>query len=416
LGKEIVVSFLVAYLVCFVVLFVNIILVLASNLENKNVSLPDILLLVVLWMPRIMYLAFPYSSIIGALMAAGRLSSDNEYISFLSCGVSLRRLTIPFVLVGLLAGVATFFVGDFLIPSGMTKFNDVYLSLIRKNPRMELEPNAVRRFNDLILVTGNIDKNTIYNIIIYDKTPEKNLKRIIYADKAIIQENAEQNGVISFELLNVVAQTPDPSIIDKYEYLFAQRMLYNILLNDPDSGVRNPSPEEMSLTELSAQIKTKEEELEKRYTGSLSRRNKLILQVQNQYFASLGLDFLDAGSRETGLTEMQRNWADYVNLSKKPDADYLLRYQYYKYYDKFAVPVACLIMMLGFPMGLFSKRSGRVFGMILGFGFAVLYYALTILLQTAGLQLKWDPVFVIWVPNVILLALFGYFFYRRSKS
>ena len=75
-------SFIVAFAFFFFVFFVNQILLLAEEILAKKVPIVDVIVLLVYYLPYIVSMAFPFSALVGALMAIGRLSSDNEILAY----------------------------------------------------------------------------------------------------------------------------------------------------------------------------------------------------------------------------------------------------------------------------------------------------------------------------------------------
>jgi lipopolysaccharide export system permease protein len=78
----------------------------------------------------------------------------------------------------------------------------------------------------------------------------------------------------------------------------------------------------------------------------------------------------------------------------------------YEFQKKFALPFACLVFtMVGAPMGMFSRRSGKS----LGFGYAVVilvvYYILLTLGQGWAISEKVNPVFSAWMPDIFIGAI-----------
>ncbi len=94
-GREYVFSFIVAFLFFFFLFFLNQILVMAEEIFSKKVAFWDVVRLIVYSLPIVIAFSFPFGSLVGALMAVGRLSSDNELLAFGSLGVPPRQMLLP---------------------------------------------------------------------------------------------------------------------------------------------------------------------------------------------------------------------------------------------------------------------------------------------------------------------------------
>ena len=95
IAKEYLFSFLVSFLFFFFLFFINQMLVIARDVLSKQVDFGSTLLLIVYALPAIVALAFPFASLVGAMMAVGRFSSDNEMTAMQAC--ARRQATSCFV-------------------------------------------------------------------------------------------------------------------------------------------------------------------------------------------------------------------------------------------------------------------------------------------------------------------------------
>ena len=82
---------LVSFLFFFSIFFINVLLVTATDIMAKQVPLGDVALLVLYSLPQIIHLAFPFATLLGALMALGRLRADRELIALQASGIRLLR-------------------------------------------------------------------------------------------------------------------------------------------------------------------------------------------------------------------------------------------------------------------------------------------------------------------------------------
>ena len=82
--KEFIFSFIVAFFFFFFIFFINQLLLLAEQILSKKVPILDVIMLIVYSLPSIISITFPFASLVGALMAIGRFSSDNEILAMQS--------------------------------------------------------------------------------------------------------------------------------------------------------------------------------------------------------------------------------------------------------------------------------------------------------------------------------------------
>ena len=80
----------------------------------------------------------------------------------------------------------------------------------------------------------------------------------------------------------------------------------------------------------------------------------------------------------------------------------------YEFHKKFSLPFACLIFTLvGAPLGMFSRRSGKGMGFGYGIIVVILYYFMLLLGQGWVSSRYLGPVFAAWMPD-IFLGLIGF--------
>jgi lipopolysaccharide export system permease protein len=400
-GREFILSFLVAFLFFFFIFFVNQILLLAENILSKRVPFTDVLLLIFYSLPLILSLSIPFGTLVGALMTVGRFSSDNEMLAFQASGVPKGRVFVPIFFIAVLFSFLSFVMNDVFLPIGTINFGRLYRKLLYSNPEIELEPYSIKRYQDSILVTGAIEEGVIEDLMIIDKTPE-NDRRIITAGRAELVESAQQQGVISLHLDSVFSHTVDLKRKNLSEYISAERMIYNILLRDITFSLRNPGPSEMSSKDVLEEIREMESVLERK--RRLHRQNlqekKWELLLRYREAGTLGLfpDEADISRMSALREEIERG------LTRRIDDRSLHLYEL-EFHKKLAVPLSCFIFVVfAFPIGLFTKRSGRSVGFGLGLLVAALYWGMLFAGQTLGLRVMFSPILSMWLPNIVILT------------
>jgi lipopolysaccharide export system permease protein len=179
-ARELATAFLVAFAFFFFIFFVNQLLLMAERILAKRVPLGDVALLVLYSVPIIVTYALPFGTLVGGLMAVGRLASDREIMALRAAGVSLRTIFAPLLVVSVLLASLAFGFNDLLLPMGNIALKTMLRRVIFQNPAVELAPYSVNRYEKTVIVTGRVVGNRITPIVIIDET-EDNTKRIITA-------------------------------------------------------------------------------------------------------------------------------------------------------------------------------------------------------------------------------------------
>jgi len=402
--NEFLISFTVAFLFFFCTFFINQLLVLAEEIFSKKVPFGDVVRFIVFSLPSILALSLPFGALVGSLMAMGRLSSDNETLAFRACGVAQFRILRPLVAIGVLLFLISFVMNDYFLPLGNIRLGSMYRKILYTNPGIELEPYSVKRYQDTVIVTGDIEENVIKNITIIDKNQDQE-KRVITARSGSLEESRNQKGVISIRLEDVFTHESDASAVDSYEFTSSKSMIYNILLKDFSASFINPGPREMRSIDVWREIQL----MDQQYRLQVADKDR---QTDRQYFdLVMEVRYLsDFGPNDPALYgSRQTNLSGAYNLhTRSRDRKFVDRnLQLYRleFHKKFSIPFSCVVFVLfAFPVGLLAKKSGRSVGFGIGLLMASLYWWLLLIGHTLGIRLELPPAFAMWFPNLVVFV------------
>ncbi len=98
---------------------------LGEKIFSKHIPPFTIARVLMLSVPAFFVLAIPVAVIFATLMGMGRLNRDNEVVAFSTNGISLYRIFIPFVSLGIFAGILTWLVYEHVVPPNNQQYKDV---------------------------------------------------------------------------------------------------------------------------------------------------------------------------------------------------------------------------------------------------------------------------------------------------
>jgi LPS export ABC transporter permease LptF/LPS export ABC transporter permease LptG len=76
-----------------------------------------------------------------------------------------------------------------------------------------------------------------------------------------------------------------------------------------------------------------------------------------------------------------------------------------EFYNRFALPTACLVLaMVGIPLGLSSKKSGKSGGFVLTIALVFVYYFISLIGVSLAKQGRVSPAFGAWLANLVFFA------------
>jgi lipopolysaccharide export system permease protein len=389
-------SFFISFLFFFFIFFVNQLLLMAQDILTKHVPFGQVALLVLFSLPQVIAMSAPFASLVGTLMTAGRLSSDNEVLVMLSSGLSYRNVFIPAITVGLAISLLSFVANDVLLPGGYIQFTRLYRRILVSTPALELEANSVKKFKDTVIVTGNVTGNAIDNMLILDRTSDGE-RRVIMANNAELKD-AGRSG-LSLDLGRAFVQSSKEIVREDYDYASAGFLRYWVPQEDLIQAMSSIGPREMSSIDVFKEIRNKTAELNVRLNERRNKVSSLALGLEETLRAGPSSE---AWNRRTNqLTAFQRE-AQILQAMRK---DRTLSLYWLEFYKKFSIPFGALsFIFLAVSLGLMAKRSGQTVGFIFGLIISVIYWALLLGGQTMGIRLNTSPFWSMWLPNILALS------------
>ena len=405
-AREFFFSFIVAFLFFFFIFFINQMLLLAEQILTRQVPPLDVARLIFYSLPSIVAFSFPFGALVGALMAIGRFSSDNEIIAFQASGVPNRALFMPLLVLGVGLSLVSFVMNDYFLPLGTMNFGRLYRELLFSNPELELESFTVKNYQQSTIITGAVDGRRINDLIILDTT-EEGEDRVIAASRAELTEPGGEAGILSLLLSNVFTHTNRPDERGDFTYSEARTMEYNILLQDIAINLRNPGPREMASADVWAVIRERRERLAERQDEQHRLIRSLRRGLTTEYFAGVAAVYDGESTFQRVTSELDGASRRLTEEEKRPITDRTLSNYELEFHKKFSIPFGCLVFIVfAFPVGLLTRRAGRAVGFGIGLLISTLYWSMLIAGQTMGINNPAvSPALAMWYPNAVVLVL-----------
>ena len=300
-------------------------------------------------LPSVISLTLPMAILLATILVIGRLSADLEIIALRSAGVSLFRIMIPILAVGLIVSLLNIIFNEIVVPKA--NYHSELLMDKLKNTSVSIKENVnLTQYDDKgqplrIINVREVDNELLKDITIAEYDSGR-LTRVIRSESGYWDPNIGwifENGIMHV-LLEKSSQ--DLMVIN------FEKEIINLAINLIDFSKGNKSHDEMNAKELSTFI-SKEK---------LLGKNVSELQIQ--------------------------------------------------YYLKFALPFACLIFtMIGSAVSFQPHRRSSAMGMGLSIIIILTYYIIYSFGLALGINNTISPIFAAWIPNltvglVSLLLLF----------
>ena len=395
-GKEYLLSFIVAFFFFFFIFFVNQILVLAEKILLKNVNITDVLMLVVLTIPQFLMYTMPFSSLASASMVIGNLSSQNEVLALRSCGIQTGKIFVPIVVLSLGLSVSTLFIADRMIPYTTEKYKELYAQVLQSIPTLELESYSSTTFGDRVISNGLVDGNTVYDVLIFDDTDSSD-SRVVMADKGTFSVVDIDRFIYKIELENPRILQTDSSSVQSYSVASAEHMTMYLNLSSEASGSVSITPSQMSIRQLLTLVSERESDQKQ----ALTRRDEDIADSVSTLAESLFT--AEQGTVGSNVSDLSRE-VRYIKSIEGYNT-YSFYYQYYRteLQKKVALSFACtFLVFIAFPISFFRVKNGRLLGFGLSMLIACMYWFLLYYMHTEAIMTGLHPAFFIWFPDALV--------------
>lgn len=337
---------------CFVMLTREL-LRLVELLVSKGVGLWAVMKVFATLLPSFLVLTLPIAGIIASITAFGRLSFDKELVAMRAAGLSLFRLTQPVLLFAISVFGLTLLLSQWGQPWSSLNLKKVALNLLRDQLVLALERGA---FNE-----------PIPNVVIYipDNQSGQPAPGIFVSDERVHDEPR----IIVAESYQV--------LMDAEHEQIALRLVNGVIHSRPDVADQY---QQVSFTNYDLKM-------------NLSQSGYAATEERPTYASILA-------------TLNATQWKDQQALRRLME-----------HYKDLAFPTASLVFcLMGVPVGIVSKRSGRMGGFAVGILIVVAYYVLNVACEFLVTTLWISPFAGAWLPNGLFMLLTIWLFWNMSHE
>jgi len=334
------------------VFYITSILELIDNIIENKVPFIYVLKYDYYMTPEFITIILPISILTAVLLTFSLMSKNNEVIAVQVSGISLLRLALPAVFLGLFLSFATYFIQENILPEA-TKKSSQMLDVIHKR----------KSYTDIEFARNWVlgRENQIYFYNFFEKAKNRfNNFNIIYLDR-------------------------DFSIQRRISARSARWLGENELLLD-DGFERNFQGD-----------------FPKNYTAFAERKLKI---SENTRFFTESVKF--------SSTMNSRELKKYIDFLKKSRSD-PLRYQAQLYYN-YAFPFSSLVMVfIAIPFSFLMGNRGALFGVGIAVGISMIYWGTLGIFSSMGTTAVLSPLFSAFAPLAIFMSIsFILFLYIKT--
>ena len=356
--KEILPISFIGLMIFTFILLMDKILKLIELIVSRGVNLFQILKLLLYISPSFLVFTIPMAVLLSILLAFGRLSTDSEITALKASGISLYQLFLPVIVFSVSAYLVTTFLVFYGLPWGNQGFKNTLFAIAQSKADIEIKE---RVFDDT-----------------FDGL-------VVYVDKVPIQGKRMQ-GIIIY----------DERDREKLTTIFATE---GLLAN-------NPKSQEVILKLFSGDIHRFEKQ---NHVYQKVRFDTYDLKLElSRAFTAIGKKLKD---KEMSLDEIEGKMEQ---MRKRGQDTTPLEVEAHK---RYAFPFACIIFgLVGVPLGIQPRRSGRSYGFIFSIALILAYYISITASEILAVRHMIPAFLAGWAPNLLFGCLGIYLLVKTAKE
>ncbi len=330
---------------------------LTKHFVRKGISPYYLVELLIYVLPAVVVLTIPMATLVGILLALGRLSTDSEVAAMKAHGVGFHQILFPLLLAAAFLSVFDFVFMDYALPRGNIAYAARKRDISIRNPTVVLEEGVVMRELEKeqklwMYESMDEDTNRLQHVRLWDSI-WGGKPRFIHAKAATI--GFEDDGQAWLALFDGMTYEMVPE--DPREFRVTAFEKHRIALDFTQALERSEyssqNPRSMPISALKSYIRKQQH---------------------------------DARNAEVEAFDIAQ-----------------LRHAQVEYQKRFSIPFACLAFaLIGVPLGLIVKRSGKMVGFGIGLGVILVYYLLLQFGQDLGRNGGISPALAMWLPNIAI--------------
>lgn len=360
-------------LFAFVLMAGNIIRDLLGPLLSGQLSVLAFARLVLLLIPFVISYALPLGMLTAVLLTLGRLSSDSEITAMRAAGMSIPRIAVPVLALAALGVALGLRVNFESMPRAKIQYEREFAAAVRANPLSFIVPKTfIREFPGVVVYVGSKDGPDLRDIWYWQLDGEKRVVRFVHAESGRVDYDEATN-----EFVIPVSKAH----VEDYDRKAPDDFTQPLKVNTFDEV----APVRLSLAQ---------------YFGSATVHQKLPWMTYGELVAERAR--LEALPVPAG-GQMQRE-RDVMKVT--------LTIQ-----DKINMALAIFsFALIGIPLGIRVSRRETSANLGIAVSLALGYYFLTVMVGWLDRHPEYRPDLLLWVPNLVFLALGAWMLRRLDRA
>ncbi len=361
-ARQIMISATFAILIILIILILGNVFkeILRELSKRPDLSLMFVFKFIALVIPIALSLAIPFSFLTSILLTFGKLSADSELVSMRMAGLSMWRICFPVAVISVFFTLICGWINLSLTPWAKTEMEgmkDTLINKAKRDPMLLIQDEQVMSDFPGYLIFANKEDGVLKNFQMV-KSAGPMPEAIAMAKTATLRVDLERDElVVEMEDANLLLKAGGANFMENNQPAFTTNFPTGISLE---------------------QFKTEDKRLQP--------ENLPLLKLVNM-------------TRDKGM-EPTLKATLWTELSMR-----------------MAFSVSCITFaLIGVPLGITAQRRETTAGFVFSLLIAVVYYVLLTMAQMKREDPELYPHILVWVPNILFIALGLFLFFKVSRK
>jgi len=321
---------------------------MAKMILEKNVTFIEMFRIISYIAPSMLVMTIPVSVFVASVIGFNQFSSSSEFDAMKASGFSFAHKLKSALILGFLAYIVCNIIIFYTLPWGNKSFKTLILHIVKTRADIDIKPKIFNtKFKNVTIYAKAKDENNTYKDIFVADNSSSDFSKVILSKKGEI--------VTDPDTLAIQLRLQNGTIHDQSQ----KGKSYKLLKFDKYA---------ISLT----------------FPGFISLRNRIFV-----------------GNKEKSFGELRQSLAKIKNKNGLKAIKYKVSLS-----RKFSLPLTCVLFaMLGAPLGITSRRSGKSGAYLLSAIGVLSYYVLLNAMTKLAFIGKINPYISVWVPNIVLFVI-----------
>ncbi len=368
--KEVLVATVLAMaLFVFVLLLGNLFKDVASLVAAGKLDIWFFLKLVALLVPYVASYALPLGVLTGALIALGRLSSQQEITAMKSAGMSLYQIASPVFLISFIGMVAGILVNLQYAPQSRIAYKRMTVAAVSKNPTEFIEKRRfIDEFPGYVIYMGDQDGAVMKDFWIWQLDEKQRVKLFLRAREGELNFDREKNTLV-------------------------------LVLRDGTAEKRDEDDPEALMGDSLRSLFFGEFPLELPMSSLFGAKNQRRAKIKELTFAQL------MRARKAEIEKEKENGESMSNMRMKLQTH--IQKNFAMAFSVFSLAI------FGVPLAIRVGRKESYANLAIALVIALSYYFLIIVVSWFEGNQSLRPDLLIWLPNIIF-QMFGFIMMKNA--